>query len=68
MAEKKIVCHCGLPILLRWQEARGSALYSFTCPECSNGHEIVATPPIQVHRVDATGNWELAKIIGETIR
>ena len=41
MAEKKMVCQCGLPILL---------------------------PPIQVHRVDATGNWELVEIIGEAIR
>jgi hypothetical protein len=48
MASKKITCECGLQILLQWQRARSSALYSVTCPECSNVHEFMATPPIGV--------------------
>jgi len=66
MASKKIACECGLQILLEWQRARSSVLYSVTCSEYSTVHEFMAIPPIGVHRMGATGNWRLVETIGET--
>ncbi len=58
MADEKIKCQCGLSILVEWRPATSAATYLVTCPQGSTGHEVVATPPIRVRRMDASGNWE----------
>jgi hypothetical protein len=58
MADPKIKCQCGLSILVEWRPATSAATYLVTCPQGSAGHEVVATPPIRVRRMDASGKWE----------
>ena len=52
----------------RMRAATSNATYLVTCPDCSTGHEMVVTPPIRVHRMDASGNWEFVETNGGAAR
>ena len=54
--EQKVVnCPCGAKLLLRWTWSIGSAIYRARCPDCSAEHQVQATPPIEVYRLDSEG-------------
>ena len=63
--EQKVVhCPCGANLLLRWTWSTGSAIFRLRCPGCRAEHEVRATPPIELHCLDAHGNWEYVTTIG----
>ena len=66
MPDSAIKCpSCERKILLQWPQSTGSALYDYHCPYgCGAGLQVQATPPIYIHRLDSTGNWEPFEIIG----
>jgi DNA-directed RNA polymerase subunit RPC12/RpoP len=65
--EQKVVnCPCGAKVLLRWTWSIGSAIYPVRCPDCGAEHQLHATPPIEVYRLDSKGNWEYVTTIGRT--
>jgi len=58
MADKRIICpQCGSSILAEWREAKWPVVYPFNCPACTTKLHIRAALPIQIHRMDAKGNW-----------
>jgi DNA-directed RNA polymerase subunit RPC12/RpoP len=57
--EQRVVhCPCGAKLLLRWTWSPGSDKYRVRCPDCGAEHEVQATPPIELLRLDSQGNWE----------
>jgi DNA-directed RNA polymerase subunit RPC12/RpoP len=67
MADKKIICpQCRSSILAEWKEANWSMVYSFKCPACGTDLHVTGAPPIQIHGMDATGNWRFVQTIGGT--
>jgi hypothetical protein len=63
--EQRVVnCPCGARLLLRWTWSMGSAIYPVRCPACDAEHQLHATPPIEVYRLDSKGNWEYVTTIG----
>ena len=57
-------CPCGTRLLLRWTWSIGSAIYPVRCADCGAEHQLHATPPIEVYRIDSKGNWEHVTTIG----
>jgi hypothetical protein len=57
-------CQCGAKLLLRWTWSIGSAIYPVRCADCGAEHQLHATPPIEVYRLDSKGNWEYVTTIG----
>jgi hypothetical protein len=49
---------CGAKLLLRWTWSLGSVIYPVRCPDRGAEHQLHATPPIEVYRLDFKGNWE----------
>ena len=41
----------------------GSAIYPVRCADCGGEHQLHATPPIEVYRLDSQGNWEYVTTI-----
>jgi len=63
--EQKVVnCPSGAKSLLRWTWSLDSAIYPVRCPDCGGKHQVQATAPIEVFRLDSNGNWEYATTIG----
>jgi hypothetical protein len=55
---------CGTRLLLRWTWSIGSAIYPVRCPDWGAEHQLHATPPIEVNRLDSQDNWEYVPTIG----
>lgn len=63
--EQKVVhCPCGAMLLLRWTWSTGSAIYRLCCSSCGAEHEVRATPPMELYRLDSQCNWEYVTTIG----
>ena len=63
--EQKVAhCPCGANLLLRWTWSTSSAIYRVRCPGCGAEHEVRATPPIELLRLNSQGNWEYVTTIG----
>jgi hypothetical protein len=39
-------------------------MYPVRCPDCGAEHQLHATSPIEVYRLDSQGNWEYVTTIG----
>jgi hypothetical protein len=64
--EQRVVnCSCGARLLLRWTWSLGSATYPVLCSDCGAEHQLHATSPIEVYRLDSKGNWEYITTIGK---
>jgi hypothetical protein len=64
--EQRVVnCPCGAKLLLRWTWSLDSAIYPGRCPDCRAEHQVQATTPIEVYRLDSKGNWEYVTTIGK---
>jgi hypothetical protein len=63
--EQRVVkCPCGTNALLRWTWSIESVMHRVRCPDCGGKHQVQATPPIEVFRLDSKGNWEYITTIG----
>jgi transcription elongation factor Elf1 len=62
--EQKVVnCPCGAKLLVRWTWSLDSVTYRVRCSDCGAEHQVQATPPIEVYRLDSKGNWEYVTTI-----
>jgi len=59
-------CPCGAKLLLPWIWSLDSAKCSARCPDSGAKHQVQATAPINVYRLDSKGNWQCVITIGNS--